>query len=80
MRDLRKINGIEFGSWSDHAPGHPCGYMCTSATAAKIEAALAAGERVLVGNSPRGRGRMLSKINSRFHGYTIRTIRAVQRT
>jgi hypothetical protein len=43
----------------------------------KCVAAAEAGETILIGNAPRGTGKMIAQTNSRYHGRSIRTIRAV---
>ena len=60
-----------------HAPGHPMTDRIANATYEKCVAALSAGKTILIGNAPNGAGEMIARVNSRYHGKTIRTIRAV---
>lgn len=60
-----------------HAPGHPMTNKITDKTYEKCVSAIKAGKIILIGNAPYGKGEMIARSASRYHGFTIRTIRAV---
>lgn len=79
MKDLRDIDGIEFGRWSPQRPGREKSYMVRNSTYDKILSYMSDGYRIIVGNNHRRRfGVRLSHVNSMIHGKTIRTIWAVK--
>ena len=78
MRDLRELNAnVELGSWSGQLPSLNRSYNVQNKTAEKIEQLSSEGYTIVVGNHHSGAGIMVSQINSRFHGRSIRTIRAI---
>jgi hypothetical protein len=80
MKDLRDLAGVEFGEWSGQLPGAAKSYLVQFGTFVAAEMFLSRGYRVVVGNyRERVDGVLLSQVNSRFHGKSIRTIHAVRR-
>lgn len=79
MRDLRKLNltNIEYGKWSGQLPHLNKSYLVQDRTAENLIKLDRKGTKIVVGNSPYGPGEMISQVNSRYHGYSIRTIRAL---
>ena len=79
MKNLHNLDvAIDFGSWSGQLPHMSKSYMVRDETAEKIVRYAKNGYKIIVGNYPGGKGKTLSCINSRYHGYSIRTIRAVK--
>lgn len=63
------------GQWLGQWSGSSRSYMVKNETFEKMQLALDHGKTVMVGNAPRGDGDMISRVNSRYHGWSIRTIR-----
>jgi hypothetical protein len=78
MKSLWTLKGdIEFGRWSGHLPNMKPSYLVTEATYDTIQNALDHGDKVRVGNSPKRTKGLISKVNSRYHGFCIRTIHII---
>ena len=59
-----------------HAPGH---YMTDNIYTTTFDACVSAiksGKKIYIGNAPQGLG-IIAQVNSRYHGKSIRTIRAI---
>jgi hypothetical protein len=78
MKDIRTLHGkIEYGHWSGHLPSKPRSYLVMNATYEVMRKALEQGHTIRVGNSPKRVKGLLSRVNSRYHGFTIRTIHVI---
>ncbi len=81
LHELQKSGiNIEFGRWSGQHPGLNKSFLVHNSTAKKIMEYHNSGYKIIVGNSPYGPGIMISQFNSRYHGHSIRTIRAVKKS
>ncbi|MEW6214111.1 MAG: hypothetical protein AB1478_02735 [Nitrospirota bacterium] len=79
LLDLEKELGVTFRrkSWGQHAPGHPLSGKIWNTTADKIRQAVNDGKTIVIGNNPTKKLGKIAQVNSRFHGWSIRTIHAV---
>lgn len=77
LKDIQNTNLI-FGDWSGQLPNLNRSYLVQNHTFKSIMAALSAGKKVYVGNYPkRKNAEIISHVNSRYHGRSIRTIHVI---